>query len=87
MVATDEVIDAIASSINIHSRDEAAQLVHTVTTHYPADRLTWPALIATCRFLYDGFDNYQALTKAHLLHEARTILRLGETASTQPPTA
>ncbi|MFC4859258.1 hypothetical protein [Actinophytocola glycyrrhizae] len=43
MVATDEVIDAIASSINIHSRDEAARLVHTVTTHHHADRLTWAA--------------------------------------------
>ncbi len=78
----DGVIDAIASSVNIIDRDEAARLVHTVLPHYRAGRLTWQALITACRFLYHGFDRYQAPTKAHLLREARTILRLGETAHT-----
>jgi hypothetical protein len=81
MVVTDEVINAIAASINITDRDEAARLVQAVAPHYRAGRLTWRALITACRFLYDGFDNYQTLNKAHLLREARAILHLGETAA------
>jgi hypothetical protein len=87
MVVTDEVIAAITTCINIAGHDEAARLVQAVAPHYRAGQLTWRALITACRFLYDGFDNYQTLTKAHLLREARAILHLGETATRARSTA
>lgn len=85
MIATDETIDAVASSINILNRDEAARLVHAVAPHYRNRRLTPAALLTACRLLYAGFDRYEAGTKAALAREARAILRLGENARTPHP--
>lgn len=81
MNTTPAVIDAVASSPNILDRDEAEQLVRLVAPHYRDGRLPTDALMAACRYLYDGFDRYQHTTQAALQREARTILRLGEDAS------
>ena len=84
MLATNETIDAIAASVNILDRDEAARLVHTVVPHYRNGRLTSTGLLAACRLLYSGFDRYSLWTKAALVREARAILRLGDTATLHP---
>jgi hypothetical protein len=87
VLAADETIDAIAASVNILDRDEAARLVHTVVPHYRNGRLTSTGLLAACRLLYTGFDRYPLWTKAALLREARAILQLGDTAATLHPQA
>lgn len=86
MIATEEAIDAVASSINILGRDEAARLVHTVAPHYRNGRLTPIGLLAACRLLYAGFDRYEIGTQAALAREARAILVLGENSRTQTET-
>lgn len=82
MIAADPAIDAIASSINIADRDEAARLVHIVAPHYRNGRLPPTGLLAACRLLYAGFDRYEIGTKVALVREARTILALGENTPT-----
>jgi hypothetical protein len=81
VLATDEAIDAIATSANILDRDEAARLVHTVVPHYREGRLTSTGVLAACRLLYPGFDRYSLWTKAGLVREARAILQLGDNVS------
>jgi hypothetical protein len=85
VIATDETIDAVASSVNILDRDEADRLVHTVAPHYRDGRLTSTGLLAACRLLYAGFNRYDIWTKAALAREARAILRLGENAHAHAP--
>lgn len=87
MIATDQTIDAVASSINIIDRDEAARLVHTVAPHYRNGRLNPTGLLAACRLLYAGFDRYAIGTKAALVREVRAILALGENIPTHTDTA
>ena len=87
MLATDETIDAIATSVNILDRDEAARLVHTVVPHYRNGQLTSTGVLAACRLLYPGFHRYPLWTKAAFVREARAILQLGDTAATPHPEA
>jgi len=60
------------------TRREAAAVAATALPLYRGGRCTWQALTAACRVLYAGYDGYRPETKAHLLSEARRVLRAAE---------
>ena len=78
MIVTIPRIRAVAASIHIRGIPEAADLLRTVEPFYRDGQLTWKALTVACRFLYAGYDQFRPQTKANLLAEARSILRLAE---------
>jgi hypothetical protein len=81
MITDPHAARAIASSIHITGRAEAESLVALVAPLCPEGRITPAAELAACRFLYAGYDGYSESSKAQLLQEARSILRLTETAA------
>lgn len=78
MIVTLPRVLAVAKSIHISGIPEALDLLRTVEPFYQDGLITWKALIAACRFLYAGYDQFSPATKANLLHEARRILYLAE---------
>lgn len=81
MIIAPSTIRAVAASPHIHEHSDAQQLVHTAAPLYRNGNITWSALIAACRLLYQGYDDYRPATKSDLLLEARNILRLGESTA------
>jgi hypothetical protein len=69
------------------TRAEAAAVAAAALPLYRDGRCTWQALTAACRTLYTGYDTYRPDTKAHLLTEARRVLRAAEPPQQQEPSA
>lgn len=81
MIITTAAVNAVAASVNIHSRHEATQVLAAALPHYRDGQPTPTAILAACHILYPGFSRYEPHVQQCLGREALDILRLATPAS------